>query len=109
MSVGGTAVQFVTTPATGKVTIGADLPTSLAALAAFLTASVDTQLVKASYSAGAATLTVTAKAPGAAGNLALAASAATPSGATMTGGSAAPTGFRYPTWAAAITAEIAAI
>lgn len=114
VTVSTTAVSMVTTPASGKVTIGADRETTLAALATFLNASADTELVKCSYWASADRLYVRSKASAdSTSTLALASSSANGvvSAALLKGGqSAAPAGLpRYATWAAAIKAQLTAI
>lgn len=114
ITIGTTAVHFVTAPTSGSVTIGPDLQTTLTNLVAFLNASADAQLVKARYSASDTTLYLRDVSDDASGDtLALASSSANgvASGATLSGGQAtAPSGLpRYPTWAAAINASIAAI
>lgn len=87
----GTDVIFVTVPATGKVTIGGDLPTTIANAAAFISASVDAQLVKFIPYAGAAVLGLKAATAGVGGDaLTLAKTGAnlSVSAATMSGGTA---------------------
>lgn len=93
ITLGGTVWTFVASGATGNQTnIGADLATTLTALASALNASADTNVVKCHYVATPTALFVLYKTGGTAGNsFTLAASAATVSGANLTGG-AAPTG-----------------
>lgn len=89
ITLNGTAVTFVSGSASGnQVHIGADLATTMASLLAFLQASTDTQLLKFEYMVtGGAVLHVNAATSGTGGNsLTIAASVATPSGATLSGG-----------------------
>lgn len=88
ITLNGTVVTFVSgTPSGNQVKIGADLATTLASLLAFLTASVDTQLVKFKYLIDATHLYLYAAVTGSGGDaLTIAASLATPSGATLAGG-----------------------
>jgi hypothetical protein len=91
ITIGGTAVTFVTSLTTGnQILIGATLAATLANAVTFLNQSADVNLSKATYSVNQAStaLQIVYKTPGAAGNtFTLAASVATPSGATLTGGS----------------------
>lgn len=91
ITIGGTLVTFVTSLTTGnQILIGANLAATLANAVTFLSQSADTNLVKATYSVNQAgtAIQVVYKTPGASGNtFTLAASVATPSGATLTGGS----------------------
>jgi hypothetical protein len=91
ITIGGTLVTFVTSLTTGnQILIGANLAATLANAVTFLNQSADTNLVKATYSVNQAgtAIQVVYKTPGASGNtFTLAASVATPSGATLTGGS----------------------
>lgn len=89
ITLNGTVVTFVTgAPSAGQVQIGADLTTTLASLQVMLAASVDIQIVKFVTSVTATKLLLKAAASGTGGNaLTLAASVATPSGATLAGGS----------------------
>jgi hypothetical protein len=91
ITIGGTAVTFVTSLTTGnQILIGATLAATLANAVTFLNQSADVNLSKATYSVNQAgtALQIVYKTPGTAGNtFTLAASAATPSGATLTGGS----------------------
>jgi hypothetical protein len=101
ISVAGTTITFVTgSPVGSQVKIGASLAATLSNLLTFLNASVDTNLVKCTYSVlnGASVLVVTASQfsnsgaqAGSGGNsltLAKASTAITLSGATLAGGSA---------------------
>jgi len=91
ITIGGTAVTFVTALTTGnQILIGTTLAATLAAAVTFLNQSTDTNLSKAVYSVNQAgtALQVVYKTAGTAGNsFTLAASVATPSGATLSGGS----------------------
>ncbi len=90
ITINGTVVTFKTSAgASPEVEIGANLAATLVVLLAILNASVDTQLVKFTYTVNATTLFLTAVTAGTAGNsLTIAASVATPSAATLTGGAA---------------------
>lgn len=94
ITLGGTAVTFVASGATGnQVNIGAALANTLASLLAFLQGSADANLVKFTYAVSGNNLNLTAATPGAAGNALTVAAAVT--GATVTamaGGSAAVAG-----------------
>lgn len=71
ISVGGTAITFKTSGATGnQINILGTPALNAAALAAFLTASADTNITKATYAntVGSAVVTVTYKTGGTAGN-----------------------------------------
>lgn len=91
ITLNGTAITFVAGAAVGsQVHIEATLAETLASLEDFLNASADAQLVKFEYSISAddTTLLLKAAAAGVSGNaLTIAASVATPSGATLAGGS----------------------
>ena len=91
LTIGGTAVTFVSgTPTGNQVKIGTDLPTTLASLATLLNGSADTNLVKASYSVVGSTLYIVYKTTGVGGNsftLAKSSTAISVSGATLAGGS----------------------
>lgn len=91
LTLNGTTVTFVAgAPAAFQVQIGVDLPTTLASLLAFLSASVDTQLVKFSYSVTGSVLYFKAVASGVGGNaltLAKVSTAITLSAGTLAGGS----------------------
>lgn len=95
ITIGGTAITFVTSGATGnQINIGSSLAATLASLFAFLNGSSDTNLVKFSYNLTGSTLYLTAVTAGTAGNsltLATTVSGATASGATLSGGVAAMT------------------
>lgn len=88
--INGTTVTFVASGATGnQVNIGGTLPVTLASLQTFLSASVDANLVKATYSVTGSTLYLTSVVTGAAGNaytLTKVSTAITVSGATFSGG-----------------------
>lgn len=90
ITIGGTVVTFVAALTTGnQILIGANLAATLANAATFLNQSTDTNLSKATYSVNQAgtAIQVIYKTPGATGNsFTLAASVATPSGATLSGG-----------------------
>lgn len=92
ITLNGTAWTFKASGATGnQVNIGATLAATLAALVVALNASSETQTVKCTYWANATVLTIRHKTGGTSGNsFTLAASVATPSGATLSGGAAAP-------------------
>ncbi|WCM21360.1 DUF3383 domain-containing protein [Paraburkholderia bryophila] len=90
VTIGGTAVTFVSSaPSGNQVLIGANLAATLASAVTLLNGSTDVNLSKATYSinqAGTA-IQVVYKTAGSAGNtFTLAASVATPSGATLSGG-----------------------
>ncbi|MFM0044123.1 DUF3383 family protein [Paraburkholderia sediminicola] len=91
ITIGGTAVTFVTSLTTGnQVLIGATLAATLANTVTFLNGSSDVNISKATYSVNQAgtALQIVYKTAGTAGNaLTIAASVATPSGATLAGGS----------------------
>lgn len=78
VTIGGTVVTFGTSFA-----LGASLTATLAALLAYLAASADANLTKASYQVLGSALIVQCKAPGA-GHLTLAASAGTVSNGSFT-------------------------
>lgn len=92
VTIAGTAVTFVAVAAAGKVTIGADIPTTLANLVAFCAASADANLVKCTYLGnGVDTMEITAVSATAATGNALTlvvsnAASITKSGATLAGG-----------------------
>jgi len=91
VTIAGTAFTFKASGATGsQVNIGANVGATVTALATALNASGVAGVAVATYSAGGSVLTVTHDTPGAAGNaFTLAAgvgSNATPSGATLGGG-----------------------
>lgn len=93
LTIGGTAITFVAAnPFGNQVQIGATTAATAQALLAFLTSSVDTNLVKFGYSLSSSTITATAAVIGTGGNaLTLATSnstAFTLSGATLSGGTA---------------------
>jgi len=92
LTLNGTVVTFVTgVPSGNQVLIGANLAATLDNLFAFLTASVNAELVKFNYSLAGSVLSLKAVATGTAGNsltLAKTATAITLSGATLTGGAA---------------------
>jgi hypothetical protein len=92
LTIQGTLITFVTgTPVGSQVKIGVDLPTTLASLLAFLSASVDANLSLMTYSVVGSSLYIVSKATGTAGNaytLAKVSTAITLSGGTMAGGSA---------------------
>lgn len=103
VTIGGTAIEFVTSGATGaEVNIGTSAAATAANLMAFLVASSDTQLVKCNYSfIGSPTpiITLTYKTLGATGNsftLAKSSTALAVSGADLTGG-AVPSSVGYAT------------
>jgi hypothetical protein len=91
ITIGGTVVTFVSALTTGnQILIGANLAATLANAVTFLNQSADVNLSKATYSVNQAgtALQIVYKTPGTAGNtFTLAASVATPSGATLSGGS----------------------
>lgn len=97
VTLGGTAVTFVASGATGnQVNIGGTLATTLASLLSFLQASADVNLVKFTYALNGNTLNLTAATTGTSGNsltVATNVSGATASGATLTGGVAPATGL----------------
>ena len=90
LTINGTVITFVAgTPVGSQVQIGATLAITLASLLTFLSASVDAQLVKMTYSVVGSTLYVVSVLTGTAGNaytLAKVSTAITVSGATLTGG-----------------------
>ncbi len=90
ITIGGTAVTFVTSLTTGnQILIGATLSATLANAVTFLSQSADVNISKATYSVNAAgtALEIVYGTAGTAGNaFTLAASVATPSGSTLTGG-----------------------
>lgn len=90
ITLGGTAVTFVSTITTGvQCLIGASLQASLAALALVLNASSDTNLSKCVYSATTTQLVITSRTAGTTNNsftLATTVSGATVSGSTLSGG-----------------------
>ena len=88
---GSTTVTWVSSSPTGnQVLIGATLALSLANFCAFANASLDSQIVKCTYTASGGTiLNIVYKSAGVSGNvfpIASTGSAATASGATLTGG-----------------------
>ena len=91
LTLGGTAVEFVASGATGnEVNIGVDLPHTLTALATLLNASADTNISKNNYSIVGSTLYIWSKTVGAGSDsftLAKSSTAITLSGGTLTGGS----------------------
>jgi hypothetical protein len=95
LSIGGTTVTFVATGATGnQVNIGANVAATLVALAAFLNASADVNISKATYTVVGSVLQVSFDVPGAGGNsfpLATNVTGASVSGSTLSGGGAAMT------------------
>jgi hypothetical protein len=97
ITIGGTAITFVSTGATGnQVNIAGTLALTLAALLTLLQASTDANLVKFTYGTTTGQLNITAAAGGTAGNaltLAKSCTVATLSGATLTGGVAPTTGL----------------
>jgi hypothetical protein len=112
ITIGGTAVEFVTTPATGKVTIGGTLALTLTALLAFLQASVDANLVLMTYAVDTTHLYVTSVLSGIVGNsytiVAGSGSNATASGATLSGGGASAAPQIGQPWATTIAGQIGA-
>ena len=90
LTIGGTAITFVTSGATGnQVNIGASLAATLASLLALLVGSADTNLVKFEYAVNGSVLAFSAATPGIVGNtltLAKSSTAITLSAATLTGG-----------------------
>lgn len=90
ITIGGTLVTFVSALTTGnQILIGATLAATLANAVTFLNQSADTNLIKATYSVNQAgtAIQVVYKTAGTSGNsFTLAASVATPSGATLSGG-----------------------
>lgn len=93
VTINGTVFTFVASGATGnQCNIGANLPATMTALAVVLNASVVPGVAAATYTGGAAALTIAYDTMGHAGNaFTLAASSSpasngTPSGATLTGG-----------------------
>jgi hypothetical protein len=90
LTIGGTAVTFVASGATGlQVNIGASLTATLASLLALLVGSADANLVKFYYAVTGSVLTVTAASVGLVGNaltLAKSSSVVTLSAATLTNG-----------------------
>ncbi len=90
LTIQGTAITFVAASPTGnQVLVGATKELTAASLLAFLSASLDVNLVLLSYALSGAVVTVTSKLPGVAGNsytLATTSSAITVSGAVLTGG-----------------------
>jgi hypothetical protein len=67
----GTSIAFIAhggTPVGNQVALGTDVPTTLVALLAFLTASADTNLVKMTYSVVGNVLYIVSKLTGTAGN-----------------------------------------
>lgn len=90
ITLNGTVVTFVAgAPVGNQVQIGANLAATIAAAVAFLSASVDAQLVKFKYFATATVLGVKATTPGAGGNALTIAKAGVNiavSGATLAGG-----------------------
>lgn len=90
VTVGGTAVTFVSSNPTGnQVLIGGSAAATAVNLQAFLSASTDANISKANYSLSGDVITVTYKTVGTGGNaftLAKSSTAITVSGATLTGG-----------------------
>jgi uncharacterized protein DUF3383 len=90
LTLAGTAVTFVSgTPSGNQVKIGTSLTVTLANLLAFLNASVDTNIVKMTYSVLGSVLYCVSAVTGTAGNaytLAKSSSAITLSGSTLSGG-----------------------
>lgn len=88
ITLGGQAVTFTAgTAGANQVQVAGTLALTLAALAAALNASTDTNISKCSYSASATVLTITDKTGGVAGNsFTIAASAASASGSVLSGG-----------------------
>jgi hypothetical protein len=91
ITLNGTVVTFKTTPSgSNQVQIANTLAGTLQNLQLFLNNSNDAQIVKCSYVASATVLTITFLVAGTSGNsFTIAASVATPSGGTLTGGTAA--------------------
>lgn len=87
---GGTTTAFVSSGASGaQVNIGANLSATMTSLLAYLNASVDTNISKATYSLNGGTITITDKTAGAAGNsfaLTSTVSGVSLSGPNLTGG-----------------------
>lgn len=111
VTIGGTAVTFVTSGATGlQVNIGGTQALSVAALLAFLQASSDPNLIKCTYNAvGANEILIAAALDGEIGNaltLATTITNASVSGATLSGGL---NGSPHPSWlwAAGMYARVA--
>lgn len=92
LTIQGTAITFVASGATGnQVNIGGSLAVTLGSLLTFLNASVDTQLVKMTYSVVASTLYMVSVLTGTTGNaytLAKSSTAITLSASTLAGGAA---------------------
>ena len=92
LTIGGSAVTFVTSGATGlQVNIGASLSATLASLLTLLSGSADSNLVKFYYAVSGSVLTFEAATPGIPGNsltLAKSSTAITLSAATLSGGTA---------------------
>lgn len=90
LTIGGTAITFVTSGATGnQVNIGATLAATLASLLSLLRASADANLVKFVYGVSGSRLNFDAATPGDGGNaltLAKSSTAITLSAATLAGG-----------------------
>jgi hypothetical protein len=92
ITLNGSVVSFIVhggSPSGNQVALGTDLPSTLANLLTFLNASADTQIAKCTYAVAVATLNITDKTPGSAGNgfaLACTVSGATLSGSTLAGG-----------------------
>ena len=95
--IGGTTVTIVASGAVGsQINSGANVYVTLANLLSFLQLSIDTNLVKATYSVTGLVLTVTYYQQGTAGNSFTTTSTVTGctvSGATLAGGAVATTGF----------------
>ena len=91
VTINGTVVTFKTAGPVGpQVLIGASLSATIVNLTNFLNASADANIVQGIYTSSPTRLYVEAKTAGAPGNtFTLAASVATPSGATLSGGSGA--------------------
>lgn len=100
ITIGTTTITFVTgTPSGNQIKIGATLGATLLNAVTFLNASLDAQIVQASYTLSGVVITATFKVQGTGGNsFAIAASSspasnATASAATLLGGTAPATGF----------------
>lgn len=98
ISLNGTVVTFVTTaPSGNQVQIAGNLAATMANLLTFLQGSSDTQILLCTYSMSNATLTITNKTLGAAGNgfsLSSTVTGASLSGTTLTGGQNAASAVR---------------
>jgi hypothetical protein len=105
----GTVVEFVATPAAGKVSIAGTLALTLVNLLAFLNASADANLVLLEYSIDATHLYVTAAAGGVVGNAyTLVASTSPASHGTVSAADLAGGSLTFVPWKTRIAGQIGA-